>query len=281
MTTWNITMEQLAGFQVYLKNEERSTGTVEKYIRDVRQFIDWLDDRPLTKEEVLNWKEALIHKEYQPVTINGKLAALNCFFEVQGWQELRVKSLKIQRRVFRDQEREMTKEEYERLVFTARAGGRERLALLMETICATGIRVGEVKYITAEAIAFGRVEISLKGKIRVILIPGKLRKKLMKYVRKKKITEGPVFVTRTGQPLSRKQIWAEMKSLCEQAGVEATKVFPHNLRHLFARCFYKLCRDLVKLADVLGHSNVETTRIYLVSSGEEHARTLSRLGLVT
>ena len=183
--------------------------------------------------------------------------------------------------MFRNTERELTKDEYSRLVETAQSLGRERLSLLIETICATGVRVSEVRYITIEAVHSGRADIALKGKIRTILLPGKLCRKLLKYARKKKIASGEIFLTRSGQGLSRRQIWAEMKAICARAGVEKTKVFPHNLRHLFARTFYRACRDVARLADVLGHSSIETTRIYLISSGVEHARQLERLGLIS
>ena len=189
--------------------------------------------------------------------------------------------LKVQRRLFRDAGRELTRQEYERLLAAARARGQERLALLMEAICATGIRVSEVRYITVEAAQRGRTEISLKGKIRTILLPGKLCRKLLKYARKYKTVSGEIFLTRNGTSLSRRQIWTELKRLCKSAGVESAKVFPHNLRHLFATIFYRACKDIVRLADVLGHSSIETTRIYLVTSGAEHARQLERLGLVS
>ena len=192
-----------------------------------------------------------------------------------------MKYLKIQRKLFRGTERELTKAEYIRLLETANSGGKVRLALLIETICATGIRVSEVKYITAETIQAGRAEIALKGKIRTILLPGKLCRKLQKYAKKQKITSGEIFLTRSGKGISRRQIWAEMKALCKKASVAPSKVFPHNLRHLFARTFYRACRDVAKLADVLGHSSIETTRIYLVSTGIEHARQLERLGLIS
>ena len=191
-----------------------------------------------------------------------------------------MKSLKIQRKLFRDDRRELTREEYQRLLDAARGLGRERLALLLETICATGIRVSEVKYITVEAARAGRAEVSLKGKLRTILLPGKLCRKLKKYARAQKIASGEIFRTRSGKSLSRRQIWAEMKRLCKSAGVAPSKVFPHNLRHLFARTFYKVCRDVVKLADVLGHSSVETTRIYLISTGAEHAGILRKMRLI-
>ena len=272
---------QLAAFRQWLLEEEREPATIEKYLREVRAFAAWLEGAPVTKEGATAWKARLTASGFQPGTVNGKLSALNKFFTFLGWLDCRVKYLKIQRRVFRSSERELSREEYARLLETARALGRERLALLIETICATGIRVSELKYITVESVRNGRTEISLKGKIRTILIPGKLCRKLLKYARKRKIASGEIFLTRSGKSLSRRQIWAEMKALCARAGVERTKVFPHNLRHLFARTFYRACRDVVKLADVLGHSSIETTRIYLISTGAEHARQLERLGLVS
>ena len=272
---------QLAAFRRWLLEEEREPATIEKYLREVRAFAAWLGGAPVTKEGATAWKACLTASGFQPGTVNGKLSALNKFFAFLGWLDCRVKYLKIQRRVFRSSERELSREEYARLLETARALGRERLALLIETICATGIRVSELKYITVESMRNGRTEISLKGKIRTILIPGKLCRKLLKYARKRKIASGEIFLTRSGKSLSRRQIWAEMKALCARAGVERTKVFPHNLRHLFARTFYRACRDVVKLADVLGHSSIETTRIYLISTGAEHARQLERLGLVS
>ena len=209
------------------------------------------------------------------------LVGLNGFFQFMGWEGCKVRSLRLQRRLFREDSRELTREEYDRLTAAAHALGRERLALLMEAICATGIRVSEVRYLTVEAAERGRAEIALKGKIRTILIPGKLRKKLLKYARKNKTASGEIFLTRNGKGMSRKQIWAEMKAICQAAGVAPSKVFPHNLRHLFARTFYKVCRDVAKLADVLGHSSIETTRIYLISTGAEHARELEKLGLIS
>lgn len=236
---------------------------------------------PVDKEASTGWKTHLIKAGYAPATINAMLSSLNGFFEFLGWGECRVKFLKIQRRAFREQEKELSRTEYERLLKTARENGNFRLALLLETICATGIRVSEVRYITVEAFSRRRTDISLKGKIRTILLPGKLCKKLRDYARKQKITTGEIFITRKGTGMSRCQIWREMKKLCEKAGVNPSKVFPHNLRHLFARTFYKVCRDIVKLADVLGHSSIETTRIYLMSTGENHARQMERLGLVS
>lgn len=275
-----LTAEGITAFGGYLREEERAPGTVEKYLRDVGAFGAWLGDRPVTKESAAGWKGHLIAAGYAPVTVNSMLSSVNTLFRFAGWDECRVKFLKIQRRLFREPSRELTRQEYERLLAAARALGRERLALLMETICASGIRVSEVQYITVAAAQAGRAQISLKGKIRTILLPGKLCRKLLKYAKKQKIASGEVFLTRSGRPLSRKQIWAEMKGLCRRAGVEDTKVFPHNLRHLFARCFYRVGKDLTKLADVLGHASLETTRIYLVSTGEEHGRVLEQLELV-
>lgn len=267
-------------FFQYLKEDERELSTIQKYLQDVKAFTAWLGDRQMTKEAVTHWKEHLQRTGHQPMTVNGKLSALNKFFSFLGRTECRVKYLKIQHRLFRSTEKELTKEEYVKLLETAQNLGKERLALLMETICATGIRVSEVKYITIEVARTGRADIALKGKIRTILLPGKLCRKLLKYAQKKKITSGEIFLTRSGKGLGRRQVWAEMKALCQKAGVAGSKVFPHNLRHLFARSFYRAYRDVVKLADVLGHSSIETTRIYLVSTGAEHAQQMARLGLV-
>ena len=273
--------KQLTGFERHLRLEEREPGTIEKYLRDIRAFAVWLEEKPLDKEAAVAWKEHLLASGYAPSTINSMLVALNRFFRFQRRDELRVKTIRVQRRIFRSRDRELTKEEYVRLLETAHALGRERLALLMETICATGIRVSEVKYITVEAAQAGRAEIALKGKIRTILLPGRLRRKLLKYAKKQKNGSGEIFLTRTAKGMSRRQIWAEMKAICKKAGVASSKVFPHNLRHLFARTFYKVCRDVVQLADVLGHSSVETTRIYLASTGDEYVRRMDRLGLIS
>lgn len=273
--------ERLGEFKRQLEREERELGTIEKYMREVKKFALWQGRRKVTKETVSEWKEQLRQSGYKPETVNGKLSAVNKFLSCMGWGECCVKYLKIQRRLFRSTGRELTKDEYTRLVETAQGLGKTRLALLIETICATGIRVSEVKYITAEALRAGRADISLKGKIRTVLLPGKLCRKLQKYAKKQKITSGEVFLTRSGKGISRRQIWAEMKALCKQARVAPSKVFPHNLRHLFARTFYRVSRDVAKLADVLGHSSIETTRIYLISTGAEHVRQLERLGLIS
>lgn len=276
-----LSIKQLAAYDASLRTDERAPGTLEKYLRDLRAFLVWLDGRPVTKELAHQWKEELQTRGYAPVTINSMLSALNGLFRFLGWEECRVKFLKVQRRLFRDERRDLNQSEYKRLLETAHQLGRERLALLMETICATGIRVSEVRYITVEAARDGKAEIALKGKIRTILLPNKLSRKLLKYAKRQKIASGEIFLTRSGKALSRRQIWAEMKRLCRHAGVEPSKVFPHNLRHLFATAFYRACKDIAHLADLLGHSSVETTRIYLISSGTEHARQIERLGLVT
>lgn len=273
--------ELYQAFELYLRREERAKGTVEKYLRDLRAFAHWLEGGPIVKESVAAWKEHLLKEGYAPTTINSMLAALQAFFCFMGWTDCRIKFLKLQRRLFRDTGRELTRVEYDRLLETARALGRERLALLMETIGATGIRVSETRYITVEAASRGQAEIALKGKIRTILLPGKLCRKLLKYARKNKTASGEIFLTGSGKPLGRRQIWTEMKRLCAKAGVEPGKVFPHNLRHLFATLFHRACGDIVRLADVLGHSSIETTRIYLLTTGSEHRNTLERLGLVT
>ncbi len=272
--------DQIRAFSQSLQEEEREPGTIEKYLRDIRTFMTWLAGRESSKELSAAWKEQLKSEGYAAETINSKLSALNKFFSFSGREDCRVRYLKIQRRLFRRADRDLTKEEYRRLLEAACSSGKERLALLMEVICATGIRVSEVKYITVEAVQTGRTDISLKGKIRTVLIPNKLCRKLRKYSKKQKIVSGEVFLTRNGKGLSRRQIWAEMKGLCKKAGVAPSKVFPHNLRHLFARTFYHIYKDVAKLADVLGHSSMETTRIYLISTGLEHARQLERLGLI-
>ena len=281
MKNHSLIPEQITAFERYLRTEERSSGTIEKYLRDVRAFAVWLNGRIVTKETAAGWKEHLLDRHYAPVTINSMLAAINAFFRFVGWEDCRVKFLKIQRRMFREASRELSREEYDRLLSTAHTLGRDRLALLMETICASGIRVSEVRYITVEAARQGQTEIALKGKIRTILLPDKLCRKLLKYARHKKIASGEIFRTESGKSLGRRQIWAEMKQLCKYAGVAPSKVFPHNLRHVFATTFYRACRDISRLADVLGHSSIETTRIYLLTTGSEQVKQMDQLGLVS
>lgn len=273
---------ELPAFERYLYQEERAQATVEKYIRDIRGFLDWQGKgAPLGKKDVLAYRDHMLTGGLSPVTVNAKLSALNSFFRFLGREDCRVHFLKIQRQVFRDRSRDLTKAEYTRLLEAACTRGQDRLELLMEAICSTGIRVSEVRYLTVEAAQAGRAVIRLKGKIRAVLLPGRLCRKLLKYAKKQKIASGEIFLSRGGAGLSRKQIWREMKGLCKAAGVEPSKVFPHNLRHLFATVFYQACKDIVKLADVLGHSSIDTTRIYLISTGSEHARCLEQLGFVT
>ena len=281
MKALKITPELLAGFAGALRNDERSEATVEKYVRALCAYMTWLDGGSPSRESAAAWREHLVESGYAVSSVNAMVAAVNGYFRFAGAPEMQIKPLRMQRRMFREDRRELTNREYERLVSAAGSLGRERLALVMETVCAAGIRVGEVKYITVEAARSGRAEVRLKGKVRVILLPAKLSRKLLAYAKRHKITAGEVFVTRCGKSLSRKQIWAEMKSLCALAGVAASKVFPHNLRHLFARTFYAASRDVAKLADVLGHSSIETTRIYLISTGSEHIKALDRLNLVS
>lgn len=276
-----LTQQQIRAYTHHLQLEEKSAATMEKYLRDVRAFVLWLGSRPITKKHCAEWKAYLTEQNYAPATVNAMLSALNSLLEFLGLRECRVKFLKIQRRLFRDADRELTKDDYQCLLNSAHKLGRERLGLLVETIGATGIRVSEVRYITVEAARQGKAEISLKGKIRVILLPDKLCRKLMKFAKKQKNASGAIFRTKSGKELGRRQIWAELKGLCKYAGVDPRKVFPHNLRHLFATVFYRTCRDIAKLADLLGHSSIETTRIYLVASGTEHQREIDRLGLVS
>lgn len=276
-----LTGTRLEAYAKFLREEERAAATVEKYLRDAGAFAAWLGGGMVTREAAAGWREHLLEEGLSPVTVNAKLSAVNGLFRFLGWEELRVRFLKVQRRAFRDAARELSRQEYARLLEAARALGRERTGLLLETICATGIRVSEVQYITVEAAVRGRVEVALKGKIRTVLLPSRLCRKLLKYAKKEKIVSGEIFLSENGKGISRCRIWREMKRLCQAAGVEPSKVFPHNLRHLFASAFYQATGDIVKLADVLGHSSINTTRIYLVTTGAEHARCLERLGLVS
>ena len=276
-----ISCKSLSAFTCYLQNEERSAGTVKNYLRALRAFVSWQAGAPVDKAAISRWKEYLLEDGYAPVTINAMLAAVHSYLHFRGWDQFRVHYLRVQRRLFRDAERELGRNEYEQLVQTAQAQGKRRLMLVMETICASGIRVSELRYITVEAAQRGKAEIMLKGKVRVILLTQKLCRKLLNYAAKEKIACGEIFLTADGTCLSRRQIWAEMKALAKHAGVDVCKVFPHNLRHLFATIYYSTYRDIVRLADVLGHSSIETTRIYLLTSGSEHLQQLEHLRLVS
>ena len=275
-----LTQREFDQFEDYLRHDEREESTIEAYLRSLTRFAEWVDGRAVTKELAMEWKAALAESGYRPISVNAMLAAVNKFFTCMGREDCKVKYLKLQRQMFRKSEKDLSKEEYQRLVQAAHEKGDLRMELILETICATGIRVGELKYITVEAVRAGVAEIALKGKIRTILLPHRLCRKLQKYAKQQKIASGKIFLTQDGLPVSRQSIWTRMKALCEAAGVERSKVFPHNLRSLFARSFYGSCHDVVRLADVLGHSSIETTRIYLMSTGKEYLRQLDKLGLV-
>lgn len=266
-------------YLTYLKEQERSSATVKKYQYDLYSILSFLQGKTLTKLELINWKQNLI-SEYAPASVNTKIAAINGYLQFMGWHELMLKPLRIQQSLFLEEEKELTREEYIRLVKAAKRKENERLSLVMQTICATGIRVSELKFITVDAVYRGKVEISNKGKCRVVFLPEKLRVLLKRYIRINNKTNGIVFTTRTGKPLDRSNIWRDMKKLCESAGVSEKKVFPHNLRHLFARTFYSIEKDLSRLADILGHSNLVTTRIYTAESGWVHAKQIDKLNLI-
>lgn len=269
----------LEKYMEHLRQEERSTNTIEKYARDLKAFIAFLAGSTLDKSAVLRWKDYLTGK-YSPASVNSMLAAVNGFLEWIGLTECKVKPIKIQREIFAKPEKELTRDEYIRLIKAAEREQNLRLSLLIQTICATGIRVSELRYITAEALQNCRAVVDCKGKTRTVFLPVALCRILSRYCRKQKIKHGVIFRTRSGKPIDRTNIWRDMKSLCISAGVEPSKVFPHNLRHLFARTYYRLEKDLSRLADLLGHTNINTTRIYTMESGHEHVKQLNHLGLL-
>jgi integrase/recombinase XerD len=275
-----LTNKKIDKFRKFLLESEKSDNTLEKYIRDVKAFADYAQNKAITKETVIGYKKNLIDRGYAARSINSMLASINSLFSFLGWHELRVKSLKVQQQIFCSEEKELTRAEYERLCRAAEKRRNERLCLILQTICSTGIRVSELQFITAEAIRKGEAVVSLKGKTRCVFIVRTLQKKLFRYISKKKINSGPIFITRTGKPIDRTNIWREMKALCAEAGVNAQKVFPHNLHHLFARVFYGVEKDIAKLADVLGHSSINTTRIYIISTGAEHREHMERMRLI-
>ena len=275
-----LTQTIIAAFVAHLEREEKSKNTVEKYVRDVCAFTAFASDEEVTKELVMGYKSRLLSKNYAPRSINSMLASLNSLFSFLGWGDCKVKAMKVQQQIFRPEEKELTKEDYIRLVKTAAQKGKERLNLLLQTICSTGIRVSELAYITVEAARAGEAVVSLKGKTRSVFLVRDLQKKLLRYAKAQNITAGAIFITRSGKPMSRTNVWREMKSLCVQAGVSPQKVFPHNLRHLFARIFYRLEKDIAKLADMLGHSSINTTRIYIVTTGCEHRKRMERMRLI-
>ena len=275
-----LTEKLIVDFSAYLKSEEKSENTIEKYIRDVRAFAAYQNGAEVTKETVIAYKRNLLSVNYAVRSINSMLASINSLFSFLGWVDCRVKSIKLQRQIYCPEEKELTKAEYMRLVNTAKQKGNERLNLILQTICGTGIRVSELQYITVEAVKRGEAFVSLKGKTRTVFIVKELRQKLLRYAAEQRITSGYIFITRSGRPISRTNIWREMKSLCVQAGVNPQKVFPHNLRHLFARVFYGIEKDIAKLADILGHSSINTTRIYIISTGNEHRRRMEHMRLI-
>ena len=270
--------QHLVSFRNYLIREEKSTATIEKYLRDARGFCDYAAGREVSKELVVCYKQDLQERGYAVRSINSMLAAVNCLMDYLDWADCRVKTLRCQRQTYCSEEKELTKAEYLRLLEAS--GPRKQLNLIMQTICATGIRVSELRYFTVEAVTRGEIVVRCKSKTRTILVPGKLKKLLLRYARGHRIHSGAIFIAKSGRPLDRSSIWAQMKRLCQNAAVNPSKVFPHNLRKLFARTFYGMEKDIAKLADILGHSSINTTRIYIMTTGSEHRRKIERLGLV-
>lgn len=272
--TENLNLKKsLCEYKNYLVAEEKSAATTEKYIRDITAFLAWLGENTLCKEEMLAYKE-YIAERYAPASVNSMIIAVNGFLRFAGFTDCCVKPLKVQRQIFVNEEKELTRAEYQRLVKTSDG---TRLSYLIQTICATGIRVSELKFITVEAVKSGRTVVNCKNKRRVIFIPVTLQKLLKEYIKKAGIKSGSVFVTKSGKPLNRSNIWRDMKALCKKAKVNPDKVFPHNLRHLFARTFYSIEKDIVRLADLLGHSSINTTRIYTMETGDKHLLRLERV----
>lgn len=269
----------LISFRQHLLEDEKSQATIEKYMRDLRLFSEHVSDQSVDKAIVLGYK-FMLEERYAATSANSMLASVNAFLRYMGWEDCCVKPFKIQKKAYCSAEKELTKEEYQRLINTAKSKGNKRLSLLIQTICGTGIRVSELEYITIEAVKKGEAVVSCKGKTRMVFIVSALRKILLRYAKSQQIASGPIFITKTGKPMNRSNIWREMKSLCEQADVAPDKVFPHNLRHLFARTFYGIDKDIAKLADILGHASINTTRIYIMTTGAEHRRKLEHMRLV-
>lgn len=274
-----LTQKSIADFENDLIENERSNLTVSKYIHDIESFKTFLDGREITKLLVLEYKTTLANK-YAKSSANSMLAAINSYFHFMGWHEYVVKRFPIQRKVYCDESKELARNDYIKLLNSAKEKGKDRLYLILQTICGTGIRVSELRFFTVESIRSGKVVITCKSKTRTIFLLPKLKEMLLRYAKSKKITSGAIFITKSGKSIDRSNIWREMKSICSSAGVLAMKVFPHNLRHLFARAFYKVEKDLAKLADVLGHSSIETTRLYIISTGAEHRRQMENMRLI-
>ena len=269
----------LNAFETMLKEDEKSKHTVEKYVRDVRCFWCFAEERGIDKVLTIEYK-AFLEKEYATASANSMIAALNSFLRFAGWEDCCVKQFKVQKKAYCSENEELTKAEYLSLVRTADDKRNERLSLLIQTICGTGIRVSEVSFITVEAARQGEATVYCKGKRRTVFIVSALRKKLLRYAKEHDIRSGMIFVTKSGKAMNRSNIWREMKELCKQSGVSPNKVFPHNLRHLFARTFYGIEKDIAKLADILGHSNINTTRIYIISTGAEHKHRMESMRLI-
>ena len=274
-----LTADMIAEFREHLILEERSEATVEKYIRDVTAFSAFANGGEISKEMVIAYKKHL-QDSYAVRSVNSMLASINSLFAFLGWHDLKVKSIKLQQQIYCPEEKELTKVEYTRLCRTAEKKHNERLNLILQTICGTGIRVSELQFITVEAVKLGEATVSCKAKTRSVFIVKDLQKKLLRYAAEQNIKSGMIFITRTGKPISRTNIWREMKALCEEANVNPQKVFPHNLRHLFARVFYGIEKDIAKLADILGHSSINTTRIYIISTGTEHRKRMENMRLI-
>ncbi len=273
-----LTNDAICEFGNYLRCEEKSAATQEKYLRDVQTFFKYTSGNEISKELVVDWKKYLVEQGYAVRSINSMLASVNCLLEFLGLSNCKVKNIRMQRQTYCAEDKELTKTEYMRLLQASKKN--EQLNLVIQTICGTGIRVSELQYFTVEAIRHGEVTVDCKNKTRTILVPGKLKNLLLNYAKRHSIAAGAIFITRSGKTLNRSNIWAAMKKLCEAAGVKASKVFPHNLRKLFARTFYGIEKDIAKLADILGHSSINTTRIYIMTTGFEHRRKIERLGLV-
>jgi len=274
-------MQYQQEYEEYLRQEEKSSATIEKYLRDIRHLCTYLaGKKELNKEVIIGYKTYLMTC-YAFSSVNSMLTAVNGYLVFIRQEECRVKLLKRQKKSFCEENQELTREEYMRLLEVARQRKSSRMYFILQTICATGIRIGELAYFTVQALRKRKVEVYNKGKSRVILIPSKLRNSLLKYAKKQGIKEGSIFITKKKNPVNRSNIWTEMKQLCKEAKVVAEKVFPHNLRHLFARTYYGARKDVMKLADLLGHSSVETTRLYILTTGKEHERQISELGLCT
>ena len=275
-----LTKDLIEQFIQHLIQEEKSNATLEKYRRDLTAFLYFVGEKVVSKELVIVYKQKLINDGYAERSINSMLAAINSFFSYVGWYECRVKAIKLSPEICRSEEKELTQKEYERLVNTAMKQGKEQLALILQTICGTGIRISELQFITVEAVRRGEAKVNCKGKTRKVFIVATLKQQLQQYIQKHQLKSGAIFLSKSGKPMNRTTIWREMKSLCKAAKVNPSKVFPHNLRHLFARVYYRLHKDIAKLADILGHSSVNTTRIYIISSGEEHRGDMERMRLI-